>query len=74
MASILTPRKIGDELSRRFRNLGVPTGGLNVSMVLLFLVHLTQFLISGEIIFLTCVIMAPKLPCLIRARVADLLR
>ena len=74
IASKLTPKKMGDEGSNKLRNLGAPRGGSNRSMHLEVLVHLTQFLIKGTIIFLTWATIVPKWPCLILARVADLLR
>ena len=42
--SIEMPGKMGEELSRREKNLGLPTGGEKVCTVFAFLRHLTHFL------------------------------
>ena len=59
MALKLTPKKMGDELSNKLRNLGAPRGGLNRSMHLEVLIHLTQDLMKGTIIFLTWATIVP---------------
>ena len=46
-------RKMGEELSRREKNLGLPTGGEKVCTIFAFLRHLTQFFRRGLITFLT---------------------
>ena len=59
IASKLTPKKMGDELSNKLRNLGAPRGGSNRSMHLEVLIHLTQDLMKGTMIFLTWATIVP---------------
>ena len=51
IASKDTPKKIGDEDSNRFKNLGAPKGGSNLVGALEVFIHFTHEEIIGRIIF-----------------------
>ena len=51
IASKDTPKKIGDEDSNRFKNLGAPKGGSNLVGAFEVFIHFTHAEINGRIIF-----------------------
>ena len=51
IASKDTPKKIGDDDSNRFKNLGAPNGGSNLVGALEVFIHFTHEEIIGRIIF-----------------------
>ena len=59
LAPLFNRKKMGDELSSKLRNLGAPRGGSNRSMDLEVLIHLTQDLMKGTMIFLTWATIVP---------------